>query len=214
MAPNRNSSLHLESPVMEALQFARQRYSAKKYDSSKSIPQEKIDALKEILRLTPSSINIQPWKFTFVQDDSVKRKLAAVSQHNEDKVNQAGLLIVFSVAEDLDAFQKVVDQNLEDRLRSWYNSLREKMPDSEVKNWMGRQVYIALGVGLSAAAAMGLDSTPMEGIEPDKYMSILNMTEYRPLFALSVGYGADDDHNRLEVTPKSRRPIDDVVECI
>lgn len=51
---------------MEVLELAKARYAAKKYGSNKRIPQETVDALKEVLRLSPSSINIQPWKFTFV----------------------------------------------------------------------------------------------------------------------------------------------------
>ena len=45
-----------------------QRYTTKKYDVSKKIENQKIEELKEILRLSPSSINSQPWKFTFVSD--------------------------------------------------------------------------------------------------------------------------------------------------
>ncbi len=52
---------------MNILALIQKRYTAKKYNAHKAIPQEKIEELKEILRLTPSSINIQPWKFTFVQ---------------------------------------------------------------------------------------------------------------------------------------------------
>lgn len=200
---------------MNPLELAQIRYSAKKFDSSKKIPQEIIDDLKEILRLAPSSINIQPWKFTFVQNPEIKEKLAAVSMHNVEKVNQAGLLVVFSVADDLDAFQDVVNRGvLADRHRDWYNSLRKNMPEADLKAWMAKQVYIALGVGLNASVALGLDATPMEGIEIDKYGTILNMTTYKPLFAMAVGYAAADDHNRLEVTPKSRRPLDDVIESI
>ena len=83
-----------------------------------------------------------------------------------------------------------------------------------MKIWLAKQVYIALGVGLTASVAMGLDSTAMEGIETDKYKAILNMTTYKPLFAMAVGYGAEEDSNRLEVTPKSRRLLEDVIETI
>jgi nitroreductase/dihydropteridine reductase len=190
------------------------RYSAKKFDSSKKIPQEKIDDLKEILRLTPSSINVQPWKFTFVQNPEIKTQLAAVSMHNVEKVNQADLLVVFSVVDDLDAFQNVVDNVLSDRHRDWYNSMRKSTAEADLKTWMAKQVYIALGVGLNASIALGLDATPMEGIEIDKYSRILNMTAYKPLFAMAVGYAAVDDHNRLEVAPKLRRSLDDVIETV
>jgi len=188
---------------MDPLEQARMRYSVKKFDSSKKIPQEKIEDLKEILRLAPSSINIQPWKFTFVQNTDIKAQLAAVSMHNEEKVNQADLLVVFSVADDLSQ-----------RHRDWYNSMRKSKPEADLKIWMAKQVYIALGVGLNASIALGLDSTPMEGIETDKYAAILNMKAYKPVLAMAVGYAAADDYNRLEVVPKLRRPLEDVIETI
>jgi len=199
---------------MNILELIKKRYTAKQYNADKEIPQEKVEELKEILRLTPSSINIQPWKFTFVQNPEIKAQLAAVSMHNKEKVNQAKLLIIFSVADDLDAFQKVVETELPKARVDWYNQIKESMPADDLKAWFSKQVYIALGVGLTASAALGLDSTPMEGIEIDKYISILNMTTYKPLFALAVGYASEDDFNRIEATPKSRRLLENVIETI
>lgn len=199
---------------MNILELLEKRYTAKKYNTDKEIPQEKIEDLKQILRLTPSSINIQPWKFTFVQNPEIKAKLAAVSMHNGEKINQAKLLVVFSAADDLDAFQEVVDNELPQARRDWYNQIKASTPEADLKIWLSKQLYIALGIGLTASAALGLDSTPMEGIESDKYMVILNMTTYKPLFAMAVGYGAEDDFNRIEATTKSRRPIENVIETI
>jgi nitroreductase/dihydropteridine reductase len=199
---------------MNILDLIQKRYTAKKYNADKAIPQEKIEDLKEILRLTPSSINIQPWKFTFVQNPEIKAKLASVSLHNEEKINQAKLLVVFSVVDDLDAFQKVVDNEFPQARKDWYNQIKASMPEADLKIWLSKQVYIALGVGLTASAALGLDSTPMEGIETDKYRAILNMKAYKPLFAMAVGYGSEDDFNRIEVTPKTRRSLENVIETI
>lgn len=199
---------------MDILDLIQRRYTAKQYNATKSIPQEKIEDLKEILRLTPSSINIQPWKFTFVQNTEIKAKLAAVSMHNTEKINQAQLLVVFSVADDLDVFQKVVDNELPAFRRDWYNQMKASMPEADLKTWLAKQVYIALGVGLTASAALGLDSTAMEGIEADKYKDILNMSSHQPLFAMAVGYDAEEDFNRLETTPKSRRLLESVIESI
>ncbi|MBD8488501.1 nitroreductase family protein [Echinicola sp. CAU 1574] len=198
---------------MNALHLAQNRYSTKKYQS-KPIPSEKVEALKEILRLSPSSINIQPWKFTFIQDEAVKSRLAEASSFNESKIKQADLLVVFSVAEDLDAFQKVVDKELPEALRDWYNQGRASMPEAELKVWFSRQLYISLGMGLAGCAALGLDATPMEGISSDDFAQILNLTEYKPLIAMSVGFAAEDDYNRLEVVPKSRRALEEVVDSI
>lgn len=118
------------------------------------------------------------------------------------------------MADDLDAFQKVVDNELGEARRNWYNQMKASMPEADLKIWLAKQVYIALGVGLTASAAMGLDSTAMEGIETDKYRTILNMTTYKPLFAMAVGYGAEEDSNRIELTPKSRRLQENVIETI
>lgn len=199
---------------MNILELIEKRYSTKKYNADKAIPQEKIEDLKEILRLTPSSINIQPWKFTFVQNPEIKAKLASVSMHNTEKINQAPLLVVFSVADDLDAFQKVADNELPQARRDWYNQIKTSMPEADLKIWLSKQVYIALGVGLTASIALGLDSTPMEGIESDKYMDILNLSAYKPLFAMAVGYASEDDFNRIEATPKSRRLLENIIETI
>lgn len=199
---------------MNILELIEKRYSTKKYNADKTIPQEKIEHLKEILRLTPSSINIQPWKFTFVQNPEIKARLASVSMHNTEKVNQAPLLVIFSVADDLDAFQKIVDTELPQARRDWYNQMKANKPEADLKIWLSQQVYIALGVGLTASIALGLDSTAMEGIESDKYMDILNMSAYKPLFAMAVGYASEDDFNRIEVSPKSRRPQESVIETL
>ena len=199
---------------MNILELMKKRYSAKKYNADKAIPQEKIEALKEVLFLTPSSINIQPWKFTFVQNPEIKSKLASVSMHNTEKINQAQLLVVFSVVDDLDAFQEIVDNELPEARRNWYNQIKASKPEADLKIWFSQQVYIALGVGLTASIALDLDSTAMEGIESDKYKTILNMSAYRPLFAMAVGYGSEDDFNRIEVTPKSRRLQENIIESI
>lgn len=199
---------------MNILELIQKRYSTKKYNADKAIPQEKIEDLKEILRLSPSSINIQPWKFTFVQNPEIKAKLASVSMHNTEKINQAQLLVIFSVADDLDAFQEIVDAELPPARRDWYNKMKASMPEAKLKIWLSQQLYIALGVGLTASAALDLDSTAMEGIESDKYRDILKMTTYKPLFAMAVGYASVDDFNRIEVSPKSRRLQESVIETI
>jgi len=57
------------------------RYTTKMYDKLKSLSEAQIGELKEVLRLSPSSQNSQPWNFSFVSDAAVKSKLAEVSQH-------------------------------------------------------------------------------------------------------------------------------------
>ena len=45
------------------LEIARRRYTAKHYDPAKPLSDEDLHDLLEIMRLAPSSVNIQPWHF-------------------------------------------------------------------------------------------------------------------------------------------------------
>lgn len=196
---------------MTPYELANKRYATKKYDTDKKIPQEKIAELKEVLRLTPSSINIQPWKFTFIQNPKIKSQLAKASLFNEEKINQADLLVVFSYADNLEAFQQIVDEKLPKTVSEIYNNSKSNMTDTEIKNWFIRQVYIALGVGISTSVALGLDTTPMEGIESNKYQEILRMKNYKPIVAMTVGYRDSEDNNQPELKPKNRLDMKDVI---
>ena len=50
------------------------RYTAKKYDPSKKVAQQDLDILYQALRLSPSSINSQPWKFIVIESDTAKQR--------------------------------------------------------------------------------------------------------------------------------------------
>lgn len=54
---------------MNFLALAQERYTTKKYRRDKKVSGEQIEQLKEILRLSPSSIDSQPWKFLFITDE-------------------------------------------------------------------------------------------------------------------------------------------------
>ncbi len=76
---------------------------------------------------------------------------------------------------------------------------------------MAHQVYLALGVLLSACTEMGLDSTPMEGIENEKYDEVINNRKYETLFAVAIGKKSEDDINQPVFTPKKRLEVKEVI---
>jgi len=51
--------------LIEQLQW---RYATKVFDSKKMVSDENIETLVEVLRLTPSSFGVQPWKFLLVKN--------------------------------------------------------------------------------------------------------------------------------------------------
>ena len=190
------------------------RYTTKKYDPSKKIESSKIQELKEILRLSPSSINSQPWKFTFVSDQETKEKLSKHSWHNTNKVLDCDTLIVFSRIDNLELFEQHVNDNLPQSSIDYYNNYIKPQTEDQIKAWFDKQVYLALGILLSACAQMGIDSTPMEGVEPEYYDKILNQTDYATIMAVAIGHKDPEDKNQPSKNPKSRKDLDDVVESI
>ena len=48
-------------------------------------------------------------------------------------------------------------------------------PPFDVNEWAARQVYIALGQFMACAAVLGVDTCPMEGIDPAKYDEVLGI---------------------------------------
>ena len=91
---------------MDFLELMQQRYTTKKYNPTEKISSEKIEQLKQILQLSPSSINSQPWKFIFVENQELKKQLAEVSKHNTERVLQCSHLVVFNVVNNLEFFRE------------------------------------------------------------------------------------------------------------
>lgn len=196
---------------MKFLELAQTRYTTKRYDAGKKVSDTQIQELQEILRLSPSSINSQPWKFTFVGDESLKKQLASVSFFNEEKINAASHVIVFSVLDDIDAFETRIKAYLPEGAVAYFQNMVKPKGEAAIKNWMQHQVYLSLGFFLSACAEMQIDSTPMEGIDTAAYDRIVGLQGYKTLFAVAIGYRDTEDPNQPTKNPKKRLPLDQVV---
>lgn len=190
------------------------RYTTKNYDASKKIDKQKIADLKEILRLCPSSINSQPWKFTFVNDTAIKEELSKVSWLNTDRILKCDTVVVFSRSNNIAAFESRIEKELLEGAFNYYVEYIKRLSEVEIKAWFDRQVYLALGVFLSACAEMDIDATPMEGIEPENYDRILKLNDYASIVAVAIGYRDPDDFNQPSKKPKSRRALDQVTQTI
>lgn len=84
---------------MSFLELAKNRYTTKSYNADKKISDEVVEQLAEILRLSPSSINSQPWQFIIVSDEAVKNQLAEASFFNKEKIQNASHLVVFNAVD-------------------------------------------------------------------------------------------------------------------
>lgn len=197
---------------MDFLELAKNRYTTKKYDSSKKVSEENIQKLKEILRLSPSSINSQPWEFILISEESLKSQLSQASEFNESKIKECSHLIVFTAFNNIKKFEKDIVAYLPEGNIGYYNQVIKSQSDFEIKSWFQKQVYLSLGFFMSACASLGIDSTPMEGIDNKKYDEILKLEDYSTLFAVAIGYRDPNDTNQPSITPKSRLDINTVIK--
>lgn len=190
---------------MDMLTIMQERYTTKEYDASKKLTQEQIDTLMECLRLSPSSINSQPWGFRLIGDGELKEQLATLSYFNAEKVRSCSHLLVFAVYKDAQSFAEERLPELEPRTQEYFRQNVLPLGDDFVVEWMSRQVYIALGILLAAVASMGIDSTTMEGIDAPAYTEAMGLDRHKVLVAVALGYRADSDSNQPSLTPKRRR---------
>ena len=199
---------------MHFLDIAKNRYSTKKYNPNEKLAEDIVQQLTQILQLSPSSINSQPWKFTIISDIKIKSELAKVSYHNLEKINQASHLVVFSAVDNVEKFEYEILSQLPEGAVNYYHQFVKPLGEAGIKNWMRHQVYLSLGFFLAACASMEIDSTPMEGIQPDKYDEILKYDGYTALFAAVIGHRDVADFNQPTLKPKFRRPLEEVVDHV
>jgi nitroreductase len=206
--------------VVEQLKW---RYATKKFDPARTIPPATWAALEQALVLTPSSYGLQPWKFFVVTDPAVKAQLPAHSwgqRQPEDCSHMVVLAIKANVGEaDIDRHvarvSEVRGQPVETLARykqTMVGSLTD--PPFDINEWAARQVYIALGQFMACAAVLGVDTCPMEGIDPAKYDEVLGVAAqgYQTVVACPAGYRAADD--KYAQTPKVRFKTEDVIQVI
>ena len=192
---------------MDIIKLLQSRYTTKVYDPSFRLSEEQLATIKEVLRLSPSSINSQPWAFELIDDKALKSVLAEESWSNLERVKQASLLIVFYTYRDVETFikERIDTQETPAQAQTYFHNYVASQVSEAIQAWQTHQVYIALGVLLTSLASMGLDSTPMEGIDVDKYDKILGREKYRPVLAVLVGRHAEDDFNHPSRKSKQRR---------
>lgn len=198
---------------MSFLEIAKSRYTTKKYDPTKKVSGDKIEQLKQILNLSPSSINSQPWKFTIVKSESVKSELASLSYFNAQKIKDASHLVVFSVFDSIEAFENQSIHNAQEGNKAFYEGFVKPLPEEDIKAWLKNQVYISLGFFLASCATMGIDATPMEGIDRVEYDKLLNSDGiHKSTFAVAIGYRDNADTNQPSITPKTRVDQNKIIE--
>lgn len=207
---------------MDLLNVSKTRYTTKAYDPIRKIPKEQVARLLEILRLTPSSINIQPWHFFIADHQAAKERIAKALvgkyAYNAPKVLDSSHTILFCTKADIseqhldnlltqdDISGRFKDekakQGQKDSRSGYVNYYRNEKGD--IQRWAENQTFIALGQILLAAGIEGIDATPIGGFDEQIINDELQLTEKGlvPSVLLTLGYRSENDFNAQ--LPKSR----------
>ncbi len=199
------------------------RYAVKSFDPARKLSTEIWNALEQALVLTPSSYGLQPWRFVVVTDQAVKEQMPAISW-TQTQPRDCSHMVVLAARRKID--EAYVDRFLESvaatreidvKSLNGYRGMMiqsTKRSDAELMQWSALQVYIALGQLMTAAAMLGVDTCPMEGIEAKGYDKLLGLegTDYTSIVGCAVGYRNPGD--KYALAKKVRFPIDQVVQRI
>lgn len=206
----------------ELLNLLRWRYATKQFDPARRITDELWRALEEALVLSPSSYGLQPWRFIVVTDPAVKERLLPVSWGQRQVIDCSHHVVFLAKQEITEAdLDRYIGRVLEVRggtresmkmykdfmLKDLVNGPRSRI----IPEWAARQVYIALGNFMTSAAALGVDTCPMEGIDPAKYDEVLGLSGsgYATVVACPAGYRLATD--KYAGLAKVRYPAEDVI---
>jgi nitroreductase len=163
---------------MDTLEAIYARRAVKHYDPRHVMPEEDLRKLLEAAIQSPTSFNIQHWRFVVVGDKELRKQIRAAG-NDQAQMTDASILIVMTA--DKLAWKK-------DPQRYWRNAPPEvaKMlvdwmgPFHEGRDWLQRDeamrsIGIASQTIMLAAKAMGYDSCPMIGFDPDQVAKLIRL---------------------------------------
>ena len=189
---------------MDTLSAIRERRSVKHYHPNHEMSEAEINGLLELALLSPTSFNMQNWRFVVVTDQTKKDALCAASW-NQAQVKEASITILLCA--DLHAHEgadrywvnapEPVKEMIVPMIPKFYEGNAELQRDEAM-----RSIGIAGQTLMLAAKAMGYDSCPMIGFDPGKVAEIIELPENHLVgMMLTVGKPLKDTNARSGQLP-------------
>jgi nitroreductase/dihydropteridine reductase len=198
------------------------RYAVKKMNGN-VVSDEKIETLLDAIRLSASGFGLQPYQIFVIQNPELKAKIQPIAYGQPQTVESSHLLVFAAwnevTEEKIDAFMNLVAETRGlplEALTDYRGAIAGSMlgrPKEMQANWADRQVYLAMGTALAAAAELKIDTTPMEGFVPAKLDELLGL-EARGLHSvLMLAIGERDEAKDYMVNAaKVRTPSNELFE--
>ncbi len=176
----KTNSIVTSTKMMDTFDAIEQRRSVKHYDPNHKFTEEEIEKLMSLAVLSPTSYNMQNWRFVLVKDSETRKKIRSVAW-DQAQVTDSSLLLV--ICADLKAWKKNPAQYWKNAPKEARDFLVPSMaPFYEGKEQLQRDEAmrscgIAAQTIMLTAKAMGYDSNPMIGFDSQKVAEIINLPE-------------------------------------
>lgn len=164
---------------MDTFAAIEQRRAVKHYDATFEMPEADYERLMDLALLAPTSFNIQNWRFVVVRDAEQKKRLRAAAW-DQAQVTDASLAIVIcgdpkSWAKSPERYWRTAPAATQEMLvpmiGQFYTNAGEQVQRDEVM----RSAGIAAQTLMLAAKAMGYDSCPMIGFDPQQVAELIGL---------------------------------------
>jgi nitroreductase len=198
------------------------RYAVKKYDTSKKVSAEDLEQLKEAVRLSVSSVGLQPYKIIVVETQAIKEQLAeAASGNNKNIFADASHLFIFAnevnvgqehVAKYINNIvaQRGVPHEAVSGFGDYIVGFLAGLTEEQRNIWTVKQTYIALSTLINSAAVLKIDTTPMEGFDAAKINELLNLDAKGLSAAVVAAIGYRHEEDAVQHAKKVRKPNEEL----
>ncbi len=195
---------------METFETIAARRSVKKYDPDHVMTEAEITRLMEAVILTPTSFNIQNWRFVLITDQEVKNK---VRQKGYDQAQFSDCSLLVVICGDRNAYDQDPDRYWADApaearaavvpmIRGAYGSSETLRRDENF-----RSGGLAGQTLMLAVKEMGYDSCPMVGFDFEGMAEIIKLpTEHDIIMAVTIGKALEPARIR-----SGQLPLEDVI---
>lgn len=164
---------------MEILEAIEKRRAIKHFDTEHRMSDAEINQLMSTTILSPTSFNIQNWRFVIVQDPALRQEIRKAAW-DQAQVSEASLLIVLCADnkswEEPERYWETAPEEtrnfLVNAIKGFYKDRKDLVRDEAM-----RSCGIAAQTIMLTAKSMGYDSCPMVGFDFDKVAELINLPQ-------------------------------------
>lgn len=151
----------------------------------KPVSDAQIAAIYDLMKMGPTSANMQPARLVWCKSQEAKDKLADFAiDTNKKKIRTAPVCVI--IGYDLDFHEELPWLFPHTDAKSWFEGKEAFRKESAARNSALQGAYLML-----AARALGLDCGPMSGVDLDKVTAefFADQPRWRADWICSIGYG-------------------------